>query len=109
MFRKKEEGISHRRIHIWLIITIVILSGTVVYSTYSLLSTFRQITDSFQQNSELRKAAYELMNASDYLTEQVQRFTINGERRFMDLYFTEAFESKRREEAIGKMAVDKKN
>ena len=46
------------------------------------------------------------MNASDYLTEQVQRFTIDGDIRFMEQYFTEAFESKRREEAIAKMDVD---
>ncbi len=108
MIERREEGISHRRIHIWLIIMIVILSGTVVYSTYHLTNTFRQISDVFRENSELQKAAYELMNASDYLTEQVQRFTINGDREFMDLYFTEAFESRRREEAIGKMAENER-
>ena len=89
-------------------IIIVIFSGTVVYSTFLLTSTFRHITEASKQNSELLKAAQELMNASDYLTEQVQRFTINGDIRFMEQYFTEAFESKRREEAISRMNIDSK-
>jgi len=71
-------------------------------------STFVRVTAASRQNAELRDAAHELMNASDYLTEQVQRFTVNGDRVFMDQYFTEAFESKRREEAIAKMNVDSK-
>ena len=48
------------------------------------------------------------MNASDYLTEQVQRFTINGDLVFLERYFTEAFESKRREEAIEVMKNDRR-
>ena len=90
----------------WLVFIIVIFSGTMVYSTFVLTNTFLRITAASRQNTELQKAAHELMNASDYLTEQVQRFTINGDVRFMDQYFTEAFESKRREEAISKMDVN---
>jgi hypothetical protein len=46
------------------------------------------------------------MEASDYLTEQVQRFAVSGERQFMEAYFSEAFESKRREQAIAQIGVD---
>ncbi|MBR6239058.1 MAG: diguanylate cyclase [Lachnospiraceae bacterium] len=106
MFIKRAEGISHRKVHIVLIIIIVIFSGTVVFSTAKLTSTFMRITSASKQNSELRNAANELMSASDYLTEQVQRFTIDGEVKYMEEYFTEAFESQRREAAIAKMDVD---
>ena len=106
MFKGREGGISHRIVHLWLVIIIVIFSGTVVYSTFRMTNTFLRIIAASKQNSELQKAAHDLMNASDYLTEQVQRFTINGDIRFLDRYFTEAFESKRREEAISKMDVD---
>ncbi len=106
MFIKSAEGISHRKVHIVLIIIIVIFSGTVVFSTAKLTSTFMRITSASKQNSELRNAANELMSASDYLTEQVQRFTIDGEVKYMEEYFTEAFETQRREEAIAKMDVD---
>lgn len=108
MFKKREEGISHRKVHIWLVIIIIIFSGTVVYSTAKMTRTFIRISAAYKQNSELQNAANELMSASDYLTEQVQRFTATGEKAFMEQYFTEAFESKRREEAIAKMDADDK-
>ena len=100
------KGISHRLVHLWLVIIIVIFSGTVVFATMRLTDTFMDVTRASNQNTQLQHAAHELMNASDYLTEQVQRFTVNGDVRFMDQYFTEAFESKRREEAINAMAGD---
>ncbi|MBR3635853.1 MAG: GGDEF domain-containing protein [Lachnospiraceae bacterium] len=101
-----KNGISHRIVHLWLIIIIIIFSGTVVFATIRMTDNFLDITEASDQSSELQKAAHELMNASDYLTEQVQRFTINGDICFMEQYFTEAFESRRREEAISKMAMD---
>ena len=103
MLKGPGKGISHRVIHLWLFIIIVIFSGTIFYFTFRLTNTFLHLTEAADQNSELQNAAHELMNASDYLTEQVQRFTIDGDTRFMDQYFTEAYESKRREEAISKM------
>ncbi len=104
----QKKGISHRIVHFWLLIITVILSGTVIFTTLRMTNTFLRITSASRQNSELQKAAHELMNASDYLTEQVQRFTIDGDVVFMDQYFTEAFESKRREEAISKMQSDQR-
>ncbi len=108
MPNNQRKGISHRIVHFWLLIITVILSGTVIFTTLRMTSTFLRITSASRQNSELQKAAHELMNASDYLTEQVQRFTIGGDIVFMDQYFTEAFESKRREEAISKMQSDQR-
>ena len=43
-------------------------------------------------------------NASDYLTEKVQRFAVLGDQLFLDEYFEEAFEANHREEAIATMA-----
>ena len=100
----KEKGISHRRLHLWLSLVVIIFSGTIIFFTFRLTAAFLHVTSASEQFSELHDAAQELMNASDYLTEQVQRFTLNGDRQFMDQYFTEAFESKRREEALSIMA-----
>ena len=106
MKEKKEQGISLRSIHVLLIIVMIVMSGIVIYSTYRMTSTFLSLVSATEEHTELENAAHELMDASDYLTEQVQRFTINGDRRFMDQYFTEAFESNRREQALSKMDVD---
>ncbi len=104
VFPKK--GISHRRVHFWLVMVIVVFSGTVVFSTYRLTRSFQRVKEAVRLHSELQKAAYDLMNASDFLTEQVQRFTISGDITFLEQYFKEAFESKRREEAIEIMKTD---
>jgi len=70
------------------------------YSTFHLAVSFQRLTHATEEQIELRKAARELMDASDYLTEKVQRFTVQGDTKFLDEYFTEAFETNRREEAI---------
>ena len=108
---KEEKGrfeISIRRIHIFLITILVVISAIVVVATYHLTQTFFRIDATHEEKAELQKAARQLMDASDYLTEQAQRFTISGDKRFMENYFTEAFESNRREDALSKMDVDQK-
>ncbi len=104
--KKWKSGISLRKLHVWLIVSMILLSGIVLYSTYRMTITFIRLADEVEVHMEMENAAHELMDASDYLTENVQRFTINGDLRFLDNYFTEAFESKRREDAIDKMDTD---
>ena len=100
----KKKGISLRTINILLIIGAVIISVLMILSTFQLTASFRELTDVSEQQVELARAARELMDASDYLTENVQRFTVHGETRFLEGYFTEALESKHREEAIDRMS-----
>ncbi|MCR5405022.1 MAG: hypothetical protein K6E91_14570 [Butyrivibrio sp.] len=59
---------------------------------------------STEEYISLDKASYDLMEASDYLTEKVQRFTVNGNMEYLNDYFTEAYVTKRREAAIATMA-----
>ena len=103
--QKEKDGISLRRVHFWLIVGAVIISGLMFYSTYHLSTSFRSLTETSEQQIELRKAARELMDASDYLTESVQRFTVLGDKKYLDEYFTEAFGTKHREEAISRMSA----
>lgn len=102
--QKPKDGISLRTVHLCLIIGAVIISGLMLFSTYHLFSSFRHLTETSEQQIELRKAARELMDASDYLTEKVQRFSVLGDRRFLEEYFEEAFVANHREEAIATMA-----
>ena len=103
IFKKSKNGLSLRAIHVWLVITMLIWSGTVVVASYRLTNTFYRLSDAERQHSDLIEAAHQLTDASDYLSECVQRFTISGDPRFLDEYFTEVFESNRREEAISKL------
>lgn len=104
MSQKRHKGISLRTLHILMIIAAAIISILILFTTYQLTTSFQRLTDASEQQIELRKDALELMNASDYLTESVQRFTVRGDMTFLEDYFTEAFEANRREEAIQKMS-----
>ncbi|MBQ3295210.1 MAG: diguanylate cyclase [Erysipelotrichaceae bacterium] len=102
--RKKNDGISLRTIHLWLVLGAAVVSIVMFNLTFNLSNSFERLTETSENQIEMRKAARELMDASDYLTEKVQRFTVMGESRFMDEYFVEAFVANRREEAIQKMS-----
>ena len=106
MFKHLKTDLSLRKIHIMLVATMILWSGTLLIASFRLTNTYMRLAGAAEERSELEKAAHELMDASDYLTERVQRFTISGDMRFLDQYFTEAFESNRREEAIAIMDVD---
>lgn len=44
------------------------------------------------------------LSASDYLTEQARLYTVTGEREYVDNYFQEALEARRRENAIEELS-----
>ena len=102
----KKQGISLRMVYAGIIIGAVIICGMMVFLTFRLSSAFSELAEATDEYIELDKAANELMEASDYLTEKVQRFTATGNTEYLNAYFTEALETKRRENAIEKMAAD---
>ncbi|MCR4640452.1 MAG: diguanylate cyclase [Lachnospiraceae bacterium] len=108
MKKKDEKGISLRSINIGLIIVMLIMSCIVGFVTFRLTVTFSRLTGASEEHMELDRAARELMEASDYLTESAQRFTVKGDRRFLDQYFEEAQNANRREKALSKMDVDQR-
>ena len=100
----KKDGISLRVVNLWLIVGAIVISGLMLYYTFHLFDAFCEMTSVTARQNELRNAASELMDASDYLSEKVQRFTVDGDRQFMNEYFREAFEVNRREAALEKLA-----
>ena len=100
-FRKiKTEGISLRFVYRAMLVLAVIVSGFLLYATYRSSVTFSHLSDATDDYILLQKAVYQLVSASDTLTENAQRFTVAGDRKFLDAYFTEVFETQRREESI---------
>jgi hypothetical protein len=102
--RMKNEGISLRTVYIWIVVITMIITCFMIYSTFKLASTFSDMSEATNDYISLDKASYELMDASDYLTENAQRFTLDGDMDYLNNYFTEAFESQRREKAIALMS-----
>ena len=98
--KNRHRGISIRVIELIMlicVIAIVSLSGLSIFQSSSVFSTLSNETGNYIVR---QKAAHDLMEASDYLTEMVQRFTLEGDVRYMNNYFEEALTSKRRESAI---------
>ena len=104
--QEKKEGISLRTLYTFIIIGTIIIAGLMFYTTFNLGASFQTLTAASDNQIALDKAAHELMDASDYLTDRVQRFTVDGDIRFLNDYFIEAFETNRREAAIEKMSGD---
>ena len=100
----KKDGISLRIVYSWLAILATTISGLLIFATFHASYTFMRLSKATDEYIELQKAAYELMEASDYLTDMARFFSISGSREYLDNYFEEAFESRRREEAIDIMS-----
>ncbi len=102
--RIKKDGVSLRSVYFWMVTVAMVISGVMIYSTFRLTSTFSDLSEATDDYISLDKAAYDLMDASDYLTEKVQRFTVDGNMEYLNDYFTEAFVTNRREKAIALMS-----
>ena len=104
--RKNGKVISLHTLTLVLLIAAVVLSVLLIFFTQLLFVNYHQLTQIAEKHVLLRKDALEMMDASDYLTERVQRFTVDGDTDFMDQYFTEAFRSQHREEALEMMSEE---
>ena len=107
--KSKKSGISLKTIYAWMIIGAIIISTFMFYSTFRLSSDYKKTTKAAEQHVALRKDTKELMDASDYLTEAVQRFVINRDIKYLKGYFEEAKTSKHREDAIKKLSAGTDN
>lgn len=76
-------------------------------SMFLLLLTGWRLRDGISREVEVQRSqAYykemsdQLLEASDYLTDEVRRFAVTGERAYMDDYWNELLTVKRREQAV---------
>ena len=93
-------GISLRKLNIVILIAAAVISVVlfiVMSRTSKIYDDNRKFTEQFM---EWKNASSDLMRASDYMTEQMQDYTVTGDRAYLDNYFTEAKVTKRRENAL---------
>ena len=101
---QKGNGISLRVTHIAMVICAVIICLLLVFSTYQSSNVFSKLSKATSNYIVRQSAAHDLMEASDYLTEMAQRFTLEGDMQYVNNYFEEAFVSRRREASITSMS-----
>ena len=102
--RRIQQGISLKKLNFWLILLATGVSAMMIYSTYSLSASFANLSRSVNDHRSLEEDAKNLVAASDFLTENVQRYVVTGDTRFMDNYITEVLDTRRRENAVAHMS-----
>ena len=100
----KGSGISIKLVHAAMLILGVLLIALLIFINIKTSSVFTRLNRETGNYIVRQKAAHDLMEASDYLTEMTQRFTLEGDTQYLDNYFEEAFGNKRREASITTMA-----
>ena len=65
---------------------------------------FRVLQTTTEQYILCEKAATNLRDGSDYLTEQVRLYVMTGQQNYLDSYFEEADHTRRRENALKKIS-----
>ena len=101
VFRKiKEQGLSLKITSRIMLAASIIITGVLVFASARAFVNFRELERSTDDYIKLEEQALSLMEASDYLTEEVQCYTVIGERIYLENYFHEALSVQRREKAI---------
>ena len=101
--RSKEKyqakGISLKLIG-WIVSAMaVVVSALLVVSLQLIKHEDQVVSQTYQNYLQLKDVSNDVQLASDYLTEQVRLFVVNGEKEHMDNYFKEANITKRRDNA----------
>ena len=96
----KEKGISLKTTSILMVIISVAIAAALLFTGIRAFRSFKAMEKMTDNYIALTEAASELMSASDYLTEEVQCYTVMGDRKHMENYFTEANVTRRRDKAI---------
>ena len=103
--RLKEDGVSVRVTYIGVMVLMVILAIVVLYKVDEASAVYEKLSTATDGYIELTNAAKDLMDASDYLTQEVQLFTVTRDIAHLDNYFKEANDVRRRENAIKTMGL----
>lgn len=97
---KKIKGIKITTLNMSMIVLSLIVFVLLIGGTFSLNRKYESLINNTDDYMLCEKAASDLSEASDYLTEQVRLFTVNYDSRNMFNYFEEANSVQRREKAL---------
>ena len=93
-------GVSLRRFSFLMLFVSLVIMAILLVTTFRTVNAFHNLSEATNDYIELAAAADNLMEASDYLTEEVQRYTVICDRTHLENYFREAEEDRRREQAL---------
>ena len=97
---RKEQGISIRKLDIVFVVIAVVASAVLFVAMNRTTAIHKKSAKLTRDVIVAQRQADTLMEASDYLTEEMRKFVVTGERRYLNNYFEEAQISKRREKSL---------
>lgn len=97
---KNSKGISIKNLNFIMILIAVILAASTIILSYTTDRSYRQLSANTDVIVKSREDASKMMEASDYLTEMVRQFVITGNDKYLENYFEEVKQTRRRETAL---------
>lgn len=94
------KGIHISHMHAAIVIISCVLSILLTATAYYVSDTLHDTYTAIDDFATCTQTENSFISASDYLTEQVRLYTVTGQREYVDNYFQEALETRRRETAI---------
>lgn len=95
-----KNGISARKTHYLIAFLVLLISTLLLFATYYANQDYSEMKKQTKKYAKWEQDAYELQQASDYLTENVRCFAETGKKKYLDNYFEEANVVKRRDKAL---------
>ncbi len=92
--------IKIERVSTWSIITTIIVAILFGFISFQSEKEFHVLQTTTEQYILCEKAAKQLQDGSDYLTEQVRLYVMTTQEEYLELYFKEVNETQRREKAV---------
>jgi diguanylate cyclase (GGDEF)-like protein len=97
------KGISIRILNFISGFLFIVFSVLLIMATYRSSSQYTEMKENTDDLIMLQQAAYDLQTGSDILTEQVLYFAETVDVRYLKAYFTEAKETRRRDNALAEL------
>ena len=94
------KGLKIKRLGILIAIATAVISFFLIAGIYFTYDNYTKILNVSHEYITWNRKAEAMTNASDHLTEQVRIFAQTGNRIYLDNYFKEANETKRRDDSL---------
>lgn len=96
-------GIRIRTLNISMISISCILYIFLIWTTFHAFQQYESMVTASDDYTECQQDAALIADGSNYLTEQVRLYTVTEDVKYVELYFAEVYDAKRRETALGRL------
>lgn len=104
--RLREKGIPLRTLNYILIGLALLVAAVLLYVTSQAAESGEALQDATENYIAWQQSALEMQDGSRFLTEQVRCFVVTGERQYLDSYFRETTETRRRGKALDALSEE---